>query len=172
VTRARISIRPECRDDASGVRETIELAFGRPDEARIVDAVRGSADAISLVATVVNQVVGHILFTPVSITPEVPKTRIAGLAPLAVRPEFQRQGIGGQLIRAGLVACRRLGYTAVVVVGHPKYYPRFGFVQAHSRGLEYEEPLPREVFMVIELEADALAGHAGVVHYLCEFTEI
>src|SRR5512134_1693331 len=100
-----------------------------------------------------DQVVGHILFTPVSLEPPVP-VRIAGLAPMAVRPEHQRSGIGGQLIRAGLDACRGNGYSAVVVLGHPEYYPRFGFAPGHTFGLVCEFPCPPEAFMAIELVPD------------------
>lgn len=165
-----VSVRPEQPGDASGVREVNELAFGRPQEARLVDALRGSADAISLVATVDDRVVGHILFTPVGIEPPPGDLRVAGLAPMAVRPERQRSGVGGRLVRAGLEECRRCGYGAVVVVGHSEYYPRFGFVPAHTRGLDYEAPVPREAFMVNELATGALAGHAGVVRYRPEFS--
>src|SRR5262245_52559087 len=165
-----VSIRPEQPEDAASVREINQLAFEGPLEAKIVDAVRGSDGAISLVAVVDGKVVGHILFTPVTITPPLAGSVIAGLAPMAVRPEFQRQGIGGRLIHAGLDECRARAYKAVVVVGHAEYYPRFGFVPALTKGIQYEAPLPPEVFMVIELEANALAGHRGVIRFLPEFS--
>ena len=164
----KVSVRLEEPRDVAGVRETNEQAFGAPLEARLVDAVRGSAGSISLVATVDDRVIGHILFTAVSIEPSV-SVRVAGLAPLSVRPQYQCVGVGGQLVRAGLEECRRSGYSAVVLVGHPEYYPRFGFVPADTMGLECEFPVPREAFMVIELEAGALAGLAGVVRYRAEF---
>jgi putative acetyltransferase len=164
----KVSVRLEEPRDVADVRETNEQAFGAPLEARLVDSLRGSADSISLVATVDDRVIGHILFTPVSIEPPV-SVRVAGLAPMSVRPEYQRAGIGGQLVRAGIEECRRRGYSAVVLVGHPAYYPRFGFVPADTKGLECEFPVPREAFMVIELEADALVGVAGVVRYRPEF---
>jgi putative acetyltransferase len=164
----KVSVRLEEPRDAADVRETNEQAFGASLEARLVDALRGSAGSISLVATVDDRVVGHILFTAVSIEPSA-SARVAGLAPLSVRPEYQRVGVGGQLVRAGLEECRRGGYAAVVLVGHPEYYPRFGFVRADTMGLECEFPVPREAFMVIELEAGSLAGLAGVVRYRPEF---
>ena len=86
------------------------------------------------------QVVAHILFTPVTIDPPPARIRVAGLAPMAVLPDFQRLGIGGELIRAGFQECRRLRYSAVVVVGHPDYYPRFGFQPADTWGLKYVRP--------------------------------
>jgi putative acetyltransferase len=166
-----ISVRFERQDDATGIRETNELAFESPLEAGLVDALRDSADYLSLVATTGEQIVGHILFTPVSLEPPV-DVRIAGLAPMAVRPQHQRSGVGGQLIRAGLDACRARGYSAVVVLGHPGYYPRFGFVPAHTFALTCEFPSPPEAFMAIELEAGALAGITGMVRYRSEFSAV
>ena len=163
-----ISVRVERPGDAAGVRETNEYAFGTPLEASLVDALRGSADYLSLVATVEREVVGHILFTPVRLEPSA-GVHIAGLAPMAVRPEHQRLGIGGQLIRAGLDECRRRGYSAVVVLGHPEYYPRFGFVPGHTFGLTCEFPSPPEAFMAIELVPEALMGTTGMVRYRPEF---
>ena len=165
-----IGVRFEQVGDEPAIRETNELAFGGPLEARLVDALRGSADYLSLVATIEDQVVGHILFTPVVVEPPTDR-RIAGLAPMAVRPEYQRSGIGGQLIRAGLEECRRRGYSAVVVLGHPDYYPRFGFVPAHTFGLTCEFPSPPEAFMAIEVEPNALGRVRGLVRYLPEFAE-
>jgi putative acetyltransferase len=163
-------IRLEQPDDVAAVRETNEQAFGAPAEARLVARLRDSSDCISLVATIDDRVVGHILFTPVSLEPAT-TVRIAGLAPMAVRPEHQRAGIGSELARAGLDECRRRGYAAVVVVGHPEFYPRFGFVPGHTRGLECEFPVRPEVFMTLELIDGALAGVAGLVRYRPEFSE-
>jgi putative acetyltransferase len=167
-----ISIRPERPGDADDIREVNERAFGGSDEARIVDALRGAADVISLVATADERVVGHILFTPVTVDPPAAGVRVAGLGPMAVRPEYQRRGVGSQLVRVGIEECRRLGYAAVVVVGHPEYYPRFGFVRAGARGLVYEHPVPREAFMVLELKTGALDGRIGVVRYRPEFATV
>lgn len=164
-----VAIRAERADDADAVREVNEQAFAGPLEARIVDALRGISDSISLVATVDGRVVGHILFTPVSIDPP-PRVRVAGLAPMAVRPEFQRLGVGAALVAAGLDACRSHGYSAVVVVGHPEYYPRFGFAPAHTRGLRYADDVPPEAFMVLEFEPGVLPSNGGVVLYRPEFS--
>jgi putative acetyltransferase len=165
-----MSVRLEQPGDERGVRETNEQAFDAPLEARLVDALRGCDGCVSLVATIDDRIVGHILFTPVAIEPPLDR-RIAGLAPMAVRPEHQRSGIGGQLIRAGLEECRQSGYEAVVVLGHPEYYPRFGFAAAHTFGLTCEFPSPPEAFMAIELEPGALSGVRGLVHYLPQFAE-
>jgi putative acetyltransferase len=166
----KVSVRFEVAGDEAAVRAVNEEAFGGVVEAGIVDALRGSADSISLVAIANREVVGHILFTPVTIE-RAPALRVAGLAPMAVLPLFQRRGVGGALIRAGLEECRRSRYAAVVVVGHPEYYPKFGFTPADTWGVEYADPIPREVFMALELERGALSGCAGVVRFRPEFAE-
>jgi putative acetyltransferase len=98
------------------------------------------------------------------------KTPAAGLAPLAVLPDHQRQGVGSQLVRAGLETCRSRGLSVIVVLGHPEYYPRFGFVPASMKGLEYEHVGPSEAFMVLELQPGVLAHARGVVRYHPEFS--
>jgi putative acetyltransferase len=165
-----VQIRLELPDDEFAVRETNEQAFGTPAEATLVDRLRGSPDSVSLVATIASRIVGHVLFTPINIEPPAP-VRVAGLAPMAVRPEHQRSGIGSQLVRAGLDYCRDHGYSAVVVVGHPEFYPRFGFTRASAKGLTCEFPVPDEVFMAIELNPGALAEVRGLVRYRPEFSE-
>jgi putative acetyltransferase len=166
------AIRLEEAQDVDGVRVVNRRAFGRPSEAAMVDALRGSAEAISLVATVQGRVVGHIFFTPVQIE-NIDRTKSAvGLAPMAVLPEYQRQGIGSQLVRAGLDTCRAQGHSLVVVVGHPAFYPKFGFVQASTAGLEYEHGVRPEAFMVIELQAGVLAHTHGIVRYRPEFSTV
>jgi putative acetyltransferase len=167
-----IDVRFEQPLDAAAVRDVNEQAFGSPLEARIVESLRAVADCISLVATRDDRVIGHILFTPVSLEPSV-GFRVAGLGPMAVRPEDQRAGVGGQLIRAGLEACRQHGYSAVVVVGHPAYYPRFGFEPAHTRGLTLRDfDVPDDVFMVVELDAAVRDRLKGAVRYRSEFAEV
>ena len=166
-------IRAETADDYAAVRQVNERAFGRPDEARLVDRLRTVADPqISLVAVSQGQVVGHIFFSPVSIELNDSGAVTLGLAPMAVLPEHQKQGIGSQLVRAGLQECQRIGCQVVVVLGHPDYYPRFGFVPAKQKGLTCEYPVPAEVFMVAELTPGALAGLRGLVKYHPEFSAI
>lgn len=163
-------IRPEEPRDIAAIRSTNEEAFGAASEARLVDALRGAPDSISLVATEDDRVIGHILFTPVTIDPPA-DVRVAGLAPMSVRPAHQRKGVGRELVLAGLEACRQRAYHAVVVVGHPQYYPRFGFVQAQMKHLECEFPVPPDAWMLCELQVNALAGVSGVVRYRPEFRE-
>ena len=165
-----VTIRPEEPRDAGDVHVLNARAFDGPDEARIVDALRGSPDTLSLVAVIGARLVGHIMFSPVRIEDAPPDVAVAGLAPMAVLPELQRQGVGSRLVRAGLDACRARGVGAVVVVGHATYYPRFGFVLASTKGLAYEHPVPDEVFMVLELQPGALAHTRGIVHFRPEFS--
>ena len=166
-----IDVRFERAVDADAVREVNDRAFGSPVEGQIVERLRSEPGSISLVATNNDLVVGHILFTTVSLEPSV-GFRVAGLGPMSVLPEHQRGGIGSQLIRAGLDACREQGYSAVVVVGHPAYYPRFGFEPAHTRGLTLPDfDVPQDVFMVVELEARVRERLKGAVRYRSEFAE-
>lgn len=159
-------VRLETVRDIGAVRSLNDAAFGTTVEGSLVDAVRGVRGSISLVATLADGVVGHILFTPVTLNPSGGK--IAGLGPMAVHPDHQRHGIGSQLVRAGLDRCRLDGYDAVVVVGHPAYYPRFGFLPARTRGLRCEFAVPDDAFMVLELTPNAVAK-GGTVRYLPEF---
>lgn len=168
-----ISIRPEQREDYPAVRRVVEQAFEQPNEADLVDALREKvASYISLVATSGNDVVGHIFFSPVTIETAEDTFTATGLAPLAVLPTYQNQGIGSLLVREGLAECRRLGNDIVVVLGHPNYYPRFGFAPASSKGLRSEYDVRDEVFMVTELKTGALKGRSGLVKYHDEFGKV
>src|SRR5262245_35475363 len=131
-----IAIRRERPADEEAVHRVNESAFGGPDEAAIVEALRANGGAtLSLVAELDGTVVGHILFSPVSIDPA---GTALGLAPMAVMPVHQRRGVGGRLVREGLELLREAGHGAVVVLGHAEYYPRFGFVRASRFGLRCE----------------------------------
>lgn len=164
-----VTIRRERPDDIASVRQVNERAFGTSGEANLVDRLRASDKAVvSLVADDAGQVVGHILFSPVSIANAPPAFRAVGLAPMGVLPEFQRTGIGSALVREGLAACRQVGCDAVVVLGHVGYYPRFGFARASDHGLGNEYGAT-DAFMVVELHRGALQGVSGLVTYAEEF---
>lgn len=157
------SVRPELVSDHDAVRQIHTLAFGGPTEASLVDALRGSSGSASLVATEAGTVVGHILCTAARVLRAGGHVRVAGLGPMAVSPARQRHGIGSQLVRRGLEECRRRGYEAVVVVGHPAYYPRFGFHPGSTFGLRCQFDVPDEAFMATELRPGALSGGGEVV---------
>lgn len=165
-----IAIRPEILDDYPAIGELIVEAFQGEghDEARLVEATRQGSDftpELSLVAIKDGQVVGHVLFTPATIQEKGGATPILALAPLAVHPEHQRQGIGSELVRRGLEACRRRGHSVVTVAGSPRFYGRLGFSRASDKGLRDSLNTPEEHFQVIELVPGALEGISGVVIY-------
>jgi putative acetyltransferase len=165
-------IRAEEPRDRAAVQAVNEAAFGQPAEARLVAALREQANSIiSLVAEDEGAIVGHILFSPVALTGH-PELKIMGLAPMAVTPERQRQGIGSGLVRAGLEECGKLGFGAVVVLGHPEYYPRFGFSPAARFGIGCEYDVPEEVFMAMELEPGHLRGVSGTIKYHEAFSSV
>lgn len=170
--RPEVQMRPEEPRDHAAVATIVEAAFGQPAEAELVRALRGgSGIRISMVAAEEGRVIAHVFFSPVTIdgrsTP-----RCLGLAPLAVAPDRQRSGAGGALMRAGFEACREAGAVAVFVLGHPSYYPRFGFAPAFPRGLRYSPAAIEEAFMVLELEPGALEGVTGEVAYGPEFDSL
>jgi putative acetyltransferase len=170
-----ITIRPETTEDYAAIHEVNLLAFGQEIEPCLVEALRESPDFIpelSLVTIEAGQVVGHILFSPMVIETKEGAVPALTLAPLAVRPEFQNQGIGSELVRDGLERCRNLCHKIVVVVGHPAYYPRFGFYPARAQGLEAPFPVPDEAFLVLELAPGALDGVAGMVRFPPPFSEV
>ena len=116
---------------------------------------------------------GHILFTPVVVESAGRRVLGMGLAPMAVLPDRQRQGIGSQLVRRGLDILRERGCPFVVVVGHPEYYPRFGFEPASMHGLASQwEGVPDAAFMVLVLDVHAMAGVSGVAKYREEFNDV
>ena len=166
------SIRAEEERDAAAVHALNVAAFGGPTEAKLVDALRRQASPIvSLVAEEGGVVIGHILFSPVALSGHE-ELKVMGLAPMAVAPEQQRRGVGSVLIPAGLEECRRLGFGAVVVLGHPEYYPRFGFQAAKEFGIGCEYDVPSDVFMALELAAGYLGGRSGTIRYHAAFREV
>ena len=165
-------IRAEEPKDWAAVHAVNVAAFETPAEADLVDALREQAQPlVSLVAEDNGAIVGHIMFSPVSL-PGHPSLRIMGLAPMAVSPERQRQGIGSALCAGGLEQCKQLGFGAVVVLGHPAFYPRFGFLSSARFGIGCEYEVPEEVFMAMELQAGCLRGASGKVHYHAAFSNV
>jgi putative acetyltransferase len=171
-------IRPEKPDDILRIDALTRLAFQGEEEATLIAAIRASAyfiPALSLVAVGdTDQTVGHILFSPVTIesSEESKSAEALALAPMAVLPEYQNKGIGTLLVQHGLEACKKLGYSIVIVVGHPEYYPRFGFRPARAYGIEAPFEVPDEAFMVLELVPGALKNVRGVVKYSPAFDSV
>jgi len=167
-----VLIRDEEQKDWAAVHDVIVSAFETPAEADLVDALREQAHpVVSLVAVEGGTIVGHIMLSPVSLSGH-PGLKIMGLAPMAVAPEYQRKGIGSALVRTGLDRCKQLGFGAVVVLGHPEYYPRFGFSPSTRFGIKCEYEVPEEVFMVIELLPGYLRGASGTIKYHAAFSNL
>ncbi|MBN1808711.1 MAG: N-acetyltransferase [Planctomycetes bacterium] len=168
-----ITIRPEQPDDIADVRAINEAAFGEPAEATIVDSLRNACpDAVSLVAVEDGKILGHIFFSPVFISSGHGIKEGMGLAPMAVLPKRQRQGIGSMLVQAGIDAMRERNCPFIIVLGHPEYYPRFGFVPASQHGLSCQwNGVPDEAFMVLILDDSAMAGVSGTARYRDEFDQ-
>lgn len=160
-----MKIRAETGADHSALRVLNQTAFDSSAEANLVDALRAQATpCISLVADDAGEVVGHIMFSPATLSAAAGMP-VMGLGPMAVLPQRQGQGIGSALLRAGLEHCRELGYEAVFVLGHAHFYPRFGFVAAREFGITSIYDVPDDVFMALELSPGSLAAKAGKMFY-------
>jgi putative acetyltransferase len=173
----QISIRQETQDDCREIFELNLIAFGQDNEAKLINALRDNPAAfvpeLSLVATSNNKIVGHILFTRVSIRDEHGNVhKSLALAPMAVSPEFQNKGIGGLLIRKGFEAAKKKGFTSVIVLGHEHYYPRFGFAPAEKWNIRAPFKVLSPVFMAIELANNGLKNVWGTVIYPKEFEAV
>lgn len=163
------TIRPEIIADQQSIWQVNQAAFDGDAEANLVNALRdGGFIDVSLVAEVDGTVVGHILFSRVAIVTKVGTVDAMSLAPMAVLPSHQRQGIGTKLVEAGLTACREQGHRIVVVLGHPEFYPRFGFSAELAQTLE--SPFDGgEAWMAMELWPDSLKGVEGRVDFSSPF---
>ena len=164
-------IRSELPEDVAAIRNVNDRAFGRPNEGAVVEQLRGASDRVlSLVAVVEGAVVGHILFSPVRLeAADGAEWFGMGLAPLAVLPEWQSRGMGSDLIGAGLTSLRQTRCPFVVVLGHPGYYPRFGFQPASRHGIRCKWDVPDETFMILVLDEERMRGASGLAHYLSEW---
>lgn len=163
-----LHIRPEKAKDIDIISEINRQAFGGETEPNLIASIRESENFIpelSLVAELDSQLIGHILFSGISIQQSDITHPALSLAPMAVLPSYQRQGIGTALVLRGLKVCKRLRHKVIIVIGHPRYYPRFGFEPARKFELSLEFDVPDEAFMVLALERGALKNISGVVKY-------
>lgn len=161
---AMLKLREEAQEDFAAVEQLVTAAFDQPGEARLVAALRkANAATLSLVAEDHGEILGHVLYSPVTVDGlAVP---VLGLAPISVLPARQRRGVGSLLMRESLARVRALGYRGVVLLGHPDYYPRFGFQPAHTFGLRCIYDAPPEAFMALALQPGGLDGIHGTVRY-------
>lgn len=167
-----ITIRQEQPQDLKTIREVNRRAFGQRQEADLVDKLRQNYhDLLSLVAVIQNEVVGHILFTPVTIESAARTVQGMGLAPMAVLPEYQRQGIGSKLVRSGIEQLKKRQCPFIIVLGHAEYYPRFDFEPASRYGIRSEWEVEDEAFMILLLNESEMQDISGVARYLPEFAE-
>jgi putative acetyltransferase len=169
-----VFIRSEKTEDYQSIYNVNKFAFKGEVEAKLVNNLRkteGFIPELSLVAINDGEVIGYILFSVIHIQTNGKTVPVLGLAPMAVLPKHQKQGIGSMMIREGLIKCKELGYKAVILVGHPNYYPRFGFSPAKEKGLKLPFDVPDEAFMVFEIIPQALADIKGMVVYPSEFAE-
>lgn len=164
-----MKIRPARGRDERAIRQVVRAAFGQNEEADLIERLRRDGDLmIELVAEQEKYVVGHIAFSPLGLTPEPSDAPVlAALAPVTVWPEAQRQGIGRELIRAGLDSCRSAGVEAIIVLGHWDYYPRFGF--SAEKAAKLDAPFSGAEFMALELAPGALERAKGRLTYAKAF---
>lgn len=169
-------IRQETRSDITAIHAVNKQAFdNREAEPGLVKAIRNSKNFIkglSLVAEEDGQIVGHILFSRIHIETENRQVSALALAPMAVLPEHQKQGIGSKLVKSGLAECKRLGHAIVIVLGHTAYYPRFGFSATSAKSLECPFGDCGDAWMALELVPDALQAISGKVVYPPTFNGI
>jgi putative acetyltransferase len=170
-----VTVRPETDADSDAVYRVNREASGQEAEARLVEVLRAGPTYIpelSIVAVDASGVVGHILFSSITVRDGPIAQPALALAPMAVLPALQNRGIGSQLVRYGLDAARELGHRIVIVLGHPKYYSRFEFQPAEAVGIRAPFPVPADAFLVIGLQEGAVAGVQGVVEYPPGFSQV
>jgi putative acetyltransferase len=162
-----IEVREERPADVAAIRDVNNRAFGQDLEGKIVDALRSNGAALlSLVATLNNRVVGHIMYSPISVGGKIG----AALGPMAVLPQHQNRGVGSKLVEAGNRKIKDLGYSFIIVLGHSNFYPRFGFAPAGNHGIQCEWEVSDDAFMLLVLDAEKMRGVSGVAKYRDEFS--
>lgn len=170
------TIREEMSQDIHKIKTVNDLAFGQTNEGDLIEELRNSeafVPSLSIVAETEHQdIIGHILFSRIQIETETGDVTSLALAPMAVSPSSQNKGIGAALVKDGLQRAKALGFQSVVVLGHPEYYPKFGFTPAHEKQIRAPFEVPPEAFMVLELEKGALEHIEGTVRYSKPFMNV
>jgi predicted N-acetyltransferase YhbS len=169
-----IELRSENSSDFTEVYRVNQIAFGgRDDEAQLVERIReseGYVPELSIVAVLEERIVGHLLISKAEVVHDDTIHEVLALAPIAVLPEYQKSGVGTRLMTEGIVRSRSLGASLICLIGHPSYYPKFGFTPARPHGLDLKQfEVPDDVFMVRELQADALRSIQGELRYPAAF---
>jgi len=166
-----IEIRPECSSDVTAIHLVNAAAFQQENEARLVDQLRDQGGlTLSMVCIQDDQIIGHIAYSPVVVEfDDGDSLQALALAPVAILPEHQNSGVGTHLIQVSLDILKAQGHHLVIVLGHPDYYPRFGFKPASGFNIRSPYPVPDEAFMLLELTAGTLENRPGVVRYRPEF---
>jgi predicted N-acetyltransferase YhbS len=167
-----IKIREETSEDYSDIKLINDLAFGQKQEGELIANLRIRPEYIkelSLVACSGKKIVGHILFFPVTISANGSAIETISLGPMSVLPEFQKKGVGGALIINGMKKAEKMGYKSIVVLGHPGYYPKFGFSRSSLWRIKAPFDAPDEAMMAIELIPGSLEFGGGIINYPGEF---
>lgn len=163
----KVNIRKEQPSDFEAIRILNIKAFNRDNESKLIDRLRREKEylpTLSLVAEYNKSIVGHIMHSSISVGDH--SQGLAALAPMAVLPEFQNNGIGSQLVESAMEEAIKEGLSAIIVLGHPNFYPKFGFKKASAYGIICPyEGVPDEAFMVLEFSKEALMGISGTVTY-------
>lgn len=170
----RLNIRPETKKDFPKITQVNDSSFGQKNEGKLIEKLRQTENYIpelSLVAELDDKIIGHILLYPITIHSDISKFQSISLGPMAVTPVHQHKGIGSRLVKEGLEAAKKLGHRSVIVVGHPEYYPKFGFKRASQWNIKVPFEVPDDAFLALELVEGELEGKRGTVEYPEEFNE-
>jgi len=168
----KIVITSETKKDQEQVSKVNDLAFNQINEGQLVDKLRNTncfIRELSLVAKFKDEIIGYALFYPIKIRKNSKLSDSLSLGPVSVLPEYQNQGVGTKLIKTGLEIAAKLGFKSVIVIGHPEFYPRFGFQKASKWRIVSPYPVSDDAFLAKELVANGLEGCDGTAQYPEEF---
>jgi putative acetyltransferase len=171
----KMTVEAETEGNYEQITRLHTLAFDGDGEAKLVEKLRQTPNYVpelSLVAKYRNAIIGHVLFYPIKIRTHRKKCTSLALAPISMIPSFQNRKVGSRLIREGSEKARKLGFKSVIVVGHPEYYPRFGFEKASKYGISAPFNVPDTALFAMESEKDGLKDCSGTIEYPSEYSEV